>query len=133
MKLDRTYEEHKINTSTGEAILNKGLYVINQDFIQVRLMEPSNELQGSEIFYSEHNASPVPTRPLEPGFKDPSSRYLDDFIYKNALEQTGDPAVLSMAQGLVNAIRPLLEPANLFKLVFFGAVIYQLILGALYG
>lgn len=99
----------------------------------MRILEKTGALHGSEIFYSEFNASPVPTKPPAKGEKDPSSAYLDDYIYKNALEQTGDSAIIGMAQGLVGMIKPMLQPGNVFKLLFFGAMIYQLIIGALYG
>lgn len=99
----------------------------------MRILEKNGALQGSEIFYSEFNASPVPTKAPVEGDKDPSSSYLNDYIYKNALEQTGDSAIIGLAQGLIAVIKPMLEPANLFKLLFFGAIIYQVILGALTG
>ena len=99
----------------------------------MRFIEATQEIQGSEIFYQEFNASPVPLKKPEATDKDPSSTYLDDYIYKNALEQTGDPAIIGLVNELAKVIKPFLEPANIFNLFFFGAVGYQLLMGALSG
>lgn len=93
----------------------------------------SGKLEGSEIFFLETNSSPIPLKKPGTGYKDPSSQYLDDFIYINALEQTGDPAILGRITGLIGALRPLLEPANLFKLLFLGAIAFQLLRSVLAG
>lgn len=107
--------------------------MINPDFVQLRHNQEKKELEGSEIFYTEANSSPIPLSKPGPSYKDPSSGYLDDFIYKNALEQTGDPAIMGALSGLVTLIKPLLEPANLFKIIFLGAIAYQLIKGLIAG
>lgn len=103
--------------------------MVNPDFVQARKIIKTGRLQGSEIFYLESNSSPIPLTKPGSNYKDPSSSYLDDFIYKNALEQTGDPAILGRISGIVQLIRPLLDPANLFKLLFLAAIAYQLLKG----
>lgn len=132
---DRTYQSQNRTNQGGEAFLgsNKGLYVMDPTAIQ-----PYTEaglVEGSEIIFFESNSSPVPVKPPKPGkkgeFTDPSTTYLDNFIYKNALEQTGDPQVLSLLTGIMDMIRPLLAPANFIKLVLVLLIAQAIIRGAL--
>lgn len=124
---------HQVNAEAGDVIIKKGLYVINPDFVQLRKNQDKRRLEGSEIFYTEANSSPIPLKKPGSNYKDPSSGYLDDFIYKNALEQTGDPAIMGALSGVITLLKPLLEPANLFKLIFLGAIAFQLIRGLMGG
>lgn len=108
-------------------MIDKGLYVINPQYVQTIKNLKTGHLEGSEIFFLETNSSPIPLSKPGKTYRDPSSKYLDDFIYINALEQTGDPAILGRISGVIGALRPMLEPANLFKLIFFGAIAFQLL------
>lgn len=103
--------------------------MLNQDYVNPRI-ELKNEqqiLNGSECFYFESNTNPVPLKKPGKNDPDPSTIYLDQFVYKNALEQTGDPAVLGAFSSALQLIKPLLNPANMFKFFFFGLIIYSLV------
>lgn len=127
LKNDLTYDEVKIRAEPGEAIINKGLYVVGPGFVQLRKMKGDSGLLGGEIFFYESNSNPIPLKKPGSKYEDPSKGYLDDMIYKNALEQTGDPAILGLVSGLVAALKPLLEPAQLFKILFLGLIAWSLI------
>jgi len=132
---DRTYEYKARVNQGGEAFLgpNKGLYVMDPTAIQPYTQ--AGQVEGSEIIFFESNSSPVPVKPPKPGKKgeinDPSTTYLDNFIYKNALEQTGDPQVLSLLTGIMGLVRPLLEPANFIKMILVLLIAQAIIRGAL--
>lgn len=135
---DRTYEVKERGPAGSETYLgrNKGLYVIDPKAIQPFILK--DKIKGSEILFFESNSCPVPIfkpKPPEAGKPeeaDPSTQYLDNFIYKNALEQTGDPQILSMMSHLSGLIGPMLNPGNLVKVILFGLLLQAIIRGLIW-
>lgn len=90
-------------------------------------MGDREQLQGSEIIYFQSNSNPVPLKKPGKDQGDPSQELLEAVVYQNALEQSGDPAILGALAGAANLLKPLAKPENMFKFLFFGLIIYSLI------
>lgn len=130
---DRTFEIRRRDQKGGEAFLgpSKGLYVMDPRAIQPYMIE--GMVEGAEIIFFESSSSPVPIRrpaKNKAGVPpDPSTTYLDNFIYKNALEQTGDPQILGLMSQLSGVIRPLLEGGNFVKIILFLLILQAVVRG----
>lgn len=134
---DRTYWTKKADPTKGEIMHNQGLYVLNPEFVKTWIEkegsggEEVDYIRGSEIFYFENQASPIPQEKPGEEEADPSSKYLDDFIYINALEQTGDPAILGALTKVGNFLKPVASPGGFIKLVIYGLIAWAIIRGSL--
>ncbi len=84
--------------------------------------------KGSEIFFFEGNSSAIPFLKPDKKGKDPSRKYLDDMIYVNFLEQTGAPRP-EQFRSVLKMIRPIENPANLFKILLGILIVGTLLRG----
>lgn len=115
---------------------SKGLFVLDPSSIQPWIEKA--RIKGSEIIFFESNASPVPVKKPVPAPEgglatDPSSAYLDRFIYLNAVEQTGDPRILGWVSTIGSALKAIVEPGNFIRIFFFLLLTLTIIRGLLSG
>lgn len=131
LRNDKTVLSKKINPKNHEFSHNQGLYVVIPECVN-RKIEVDGEnkfkrLKDAEIYYFENSSSPIPNKKPGEEDKDPSSGYLDDYVIRNAIEQTGKPGVISLLSKTTSFIRPILQPENIIKLIIFGAIALSLI------
>ena len=129
LRNDRTVLPKKINPKNPEFIHNKGLYVIITECVnrKMKVIDNKCELDDAEIFYFENSSSPIPNKKPGELVKDPSSKYLDDYVIRNAIEQTGQPGVLSVFSKTAAIIKPLFKPENIIKFIIFGLIAASLL------
>lgn len=84
--LTRSREVHqkKVNPKNNEVGFHKGVYLLSPDAINYYSEE--EKPKGTECFFFEGNSSPIPVKGT---IEDISEKYLNDFIFENALLQTG--------------------------------------------
>lgn len=115
LRKNRMIKKVKINAASGYMEFKKGFYVVSPEAIN-RISKNGIMSKGSEIFFFEGNSSPIPFNKPKEGDPDPSSRYLDDMIYVNFLEQTGAPSPESFKSAM-RFIKPIFTPGSLMKIV----------------
>ncbi len=115
LRKNRTIKKVKINASAGYMEFMKGFYVVSPEAIN-RISKNDKMSKGSEIFFFEGNSSPIPFTEPKENDPDPSSKYLDDMIYVNFLEQTGAPSRESFKSAM-RFIKPIFTPGGLMKIV----------------
>ena len=101
-----------------------GVYVITEADIQNVVL--NEKIKGSEAIYFEGNPNAV-------GFKkfaDSSSKYLDEIVIINALQQTGSGPRFNFG-AMFGFLAPLKDPVNLMYLLFVGVIIYGVLSQAL--
>ena len=80
----REVHRKKVNPKNAELTFRGGIYLLNEKAIN--FYQKGGNLKGTECFFFEGNSDPVP---LKGTIKDASMKYLNDFIYENAIDQTG--------------------------------------------
>lgn len=127
LRKNRRITKLKIKASAGYIEFEKGFYIVSADAIN-RISKNGIMTKGSEIFFFEGNSSAIPFMKPEKKKVDPSRKYLDDMIYVNFLEQTGAPSPEKF-KSVLKMIKPIANPANLFKLLMVVMVLGILLRG----
>ena len=76
----REVQRKKINPKNIEVTFHKGVYLLSPDAINYYSKE--EKPRGTECFFFEGNSSPIPVKGM---IQDISEKFLNDFIYENAL------------------------------------------------
>jgi hypothetical protein len=122
----------KINPSDPAFMWKKGVYLIEAQAIN-RWSSDNPDSGGVEIFYLEGNPSPIFIKPQLDKDKneiDPSSRYLDEMLVSNVLEETGE--VKEPRFSWIRERFPTTAGGG-FVLFFFIMVILSIVIGLLRG
>lgn len=84
--LTRSREVHqrKTNPKNNEVAFHKGVYLLSP--IAINYYSEGEKPKGVECFFFEGNSSPIP---IKGEIEDVSKKFLNDFIFANALLQTG--------------------------------------------
>jgi hypothetical protein len=127
LRKNRRIKDLKIKASVGFIEFENGFYIISPDHIN-RVSKNGIMKKGSEIFFFEGNPSAIPFKVRDKKSQEPSRKYLDDMIYVNFLEQTGEP-ISQKYKGVMNMIRPALSLANLFRILLVALVVGTLLRG----
>jgi len=131
LRNDKTVLSKKINSKNPEFSHNQGLYVVVAECVNRKIKADGEDkfiqLEDAEIFYFENSSSPIPKKKPGEADKDPSSGYLDDYVIRNAIEQTGQPGVISFLSKTINFVRPMFVPENIIKFLIFGMIALSLI------
>lgn len=129
LRNDKTVLPKKINPKNPEFSHNQGLYVVITECVnrRIKVSNEGTELKDAEIFYFENSSSPIPNKKPSEDDKDPSSKYLDDYVIRNAIEQTGQPGVLSVFSKTAALIKPMFKPENIIKFIIFGMIAASLL------
>ena len=127
LRKNRRITKVKIKASTGYIEFEGGFYIVSADAIN-RISKNGIMKKGSEMFFFEGNSSAIPFLKPDSKKQDPSRKYLDDMIYVNFLEQTGAPKA-EQFKSVLKLIRPIANPANLFKLLMVVMVLGILLRG----
>jgi hypothetical protein len=130
LKKNRRVGTKKIKASEGLLDFEKGYYIVSPNEIN-KIAKNGKLKKGSEILFFEGNTSPIPVKKPKDGDADPSSDYLDDMVYVNFLEQTGDPRTERFKDAF-KIIRPVFTPAGFVKLLI-GLMIIGTLLKNLVG
>lgn len=137
---NRHIDKKRIKPQAGYMEFHNGIYVVDPNRIN-RVRIDGKLKKGSEILFFEGNTSPIPLEDPsktkkrnedneEDETQDPSNVFLDKMVYYNFLKQTGDPRADRMGSAL-RLIKPLTEPATLFKFIFALIIITSIIYGLL--
>jgi hypothetical protein len=127
LRKNRRRKTIKIKASVGYLEMEGGFYIVSPDAIN-RISKNGILTKGSELFFFEGNSSAIPIMKPENDAKDPSRKYLDDMVYVNFLEQTGAPKP-EQFKSVLNFIKPVMNPANLFKLLLAILIVGTLLRG----
>ncbi len=112
----------KVKPQESELVFRGGVYLLNEKAIN--FYSKGGHLKGTECFFFEGNSDPIP---LKGTITDESMKYLNDFIYENAIDQTG--AIASERfKAVISWSRDTFTVANIIK---YGLLL--LIIGTLIG
>ena len=127
LRKNRRITKLKIKASTGYLEFEGGFYIVSPDAIN-RISKNGIMTKGSEMFFFEGNSSAIPFKKADSNKQDPSRKYLDDMVYVNFLEQTGAPTT-EQFKSVLKLIKPIMNPANLFKLLLAILIVGTLLRG----
>lgn len=116
----------KINPKRTHIKWRSGLYVIDPE--SIRPVEKDDKIMGSEIIWFEGNPNPL----SKAGISDKSGEFLDEYIIKNTLDQTGSGPRIDIGNWS-ESISWLWDPKNIVAVMVGGAILYGLIYGLLTG
>jgi len=124
IRRDKTVIEKKLRPSK-DFLFKSGLYIIDEN--GVNLYQENDRIKGSEIIFFEGN--PLPIYINEVNLENAASRYLNDYVYTNALSQTARERRISLSW--LRNLREYMNVKTLVWLMLIGALIYGLIVGGL--
>ena len=127
--LTRSREVHqkKVKPKDIEVGFHKGVYLLSPDAINY--YSKDEKPKGTECFFFEGNSSPIP---VKGDIKDISEKFLNNFIYENALLQTG--AIPSeRIKAVISWSRDTFTIPNLIKYGLLALIVGSLIQGWLSG
>jgi len=124
IRRDKTVTERKLRPSK-DFIFKGGLYILDEE--GVNLYQEKDRIKGSEIIFFEGN--PLPVYITDKNLEEASSKYLDDYVYTNALKQTARERRISLAW--LRELRHYLTPQILMWITMIAILIYGIITGGL--
>ena len=101
-----------------------GVYVITEEDIQN--VKIDGKIKGAEAIYFEGNPNAVGYKK----FADSSSKYLNEIVIVNALQQTGSGPRFNFGS-MFGFLAPLKDPVNLMYILFVGVIVYGILAQAL--
>jgi len=124
LKKNRQAVQVKASSKMSHFKYQGGVYVITEADIQNVVL--NGKIRGAEAIYFEGNPNAV-------GFKqfaDSSSKYLDEIVIINALQQTGSGPRFKFGE-MFGFLAPLKDPVNLMYLLFAAVIVYGILAQAL--
>ncbi|MHA2344849.1 MAG: hypothetical protein ACXADW_23620 [Candidatus Hodarchaeales archaeon] len=121
LQKNRSIADKKIQASISHMEFKEGYYIVNPEAIN-RISKNGVLTKGSEMFFFEGNPSPIPIKKPDAKEADSSSKYLDNMIYVNFLEQTGDPRSEKF-KSTIDSIKSLSNFQTLFRVIFVVLIV----------
>jgi len=124
LKKNREAVRFKASAKRSHFKFQGGVYIITETDIQNRVFNA--KIRGAEAIYFEGNPNAVGYKK----FADSSSKYLDEIVIVNALQQTGSGPRFNFGD-MFGFLAPLKNPINLMYALFIGVIIYGILAQAL--
>ena len=124
---NREAKRKKTKAAKKSIDLNGGIYLMNRD--SINFYHTGDKPKGVEIFFYEGNPGPIR---IDKAGKDTSVDFLNQFIYENVIEQTGE-IPKERFRGAFNWVRGNITIGSIVKWVLVLMIIGALVRGALFG